>query len=91
MDIEGSEYFALKGMQDILSKSKLLVVEFLPCHLDNVSSVTVEQFLSVIEPHFSKLKIPSKQLKLDAPEFVNQLSEIYNRGQGDTGIIFEKA
>ena len=90
MDIEGSEYFALQGMQEILSKCKLLVIEFLPHHLKNVSGVTVEQFLSGIEPHFSRVTIPSKRLKLGASEFVSHLSEMYNLGQEDKGIIFEK-
>ncbi|MBU0699944.1 FkbM family methyltransferase [bacterium] len=90
MDIEGAEYFALQGMQEILSKCKLLVVEFLPHHLKNVSGVTVEQFLSVITPHFSKLTIPSKQLVLDVSGCVDCLTEMYNLEQGDNGIIFEK-
>ncbi len=90
IDIEGSEYFALKGMQNILSKCKLLVVEFLPHHLKNVSGVTVEQFLSVIEPNFSVMTIPSKQLKLTASQFLGQLTEMYNLQQGDDGIMFEK-
>lgn len=90
MDIEGSEYFALQGMQEILSKCKLLIVEFLPHHLKNVSGVTVEQFLSVIEPHFSRLTIPSKRLVLGTSEFVSHLNKMYNLEQGDEGIIFEK-
>lgn len=90
MDIEGSEYFALKGMQKIISNCKLLVVEFLPHHLKNVSGVNVEQFLSVITPHFSKLTIPSKGLELDSSMFLSQLTEMFNLGQEDDGIIFEK-
>lgn len=90
MDIEGSEFFALKGMQEILSRCKVLVVEFLPHHLKNVSGVSVEQFLSVIEPHFSRLTIPSKQLVLDRSAFLSHLKEMYNLEQGDDGIIFEK-
>lgn len=50
MDIEGSEYLALVGMQDILSRCDVLMVEFLPHHLRNVAGVTVAEFLSVIEP-----------------------------------------
>ncbi len=91
MDIEGSEYFALKGMQEILERSKVLVVEFLPHHLKNVSGVSVEEFLSVIESHFSNLMIPSKQLKVDKPKFKESLKEMYDKNQGDEGIIFEKA
>jgi FkbM family methyltransferase len=45
VDTEGSEYFALQGMQELLSNCRVLVVEFLPHHLKNVSGVTIEQFL----------------------------------------------
>lgn len=91
MDIEGSEYFALQGMQEILSKTRLLAVEFLPHHLRNVSGVTVAQFLSLIAPHFSKLTIPSKKTTVEASDFIACLSEMYDFEQGDEGIIFEKA
>jgi FkbM family methyltransferase len=90
MDIEGSEYYALQGMQEILSQCKLLVVEFLPHHLRNVSGVTVEQFLSLIQPHFSKLSIPSKSLTLDSCDFMSHLTEMYNLEEGDEGIFFSK-
>ncbi len=88
MDIEGSEYFALQGMQNILSKAKLLAVEFIPHHLKNVSGVTVAQFLSVIELHFSRLTIPTQNITVEAPGFLPTLSDMYNREQGDEGILF---
>ena len=90
MDIEGSEYFALRGMKKILSHCRLLMVEFLPQHLKDVSGVTVEQFVSVIAPHFSRLTIPTKQQVVAADGFVPQLKTMYNLDQGDAGIIFEK-
>ena len=90
MDIEGSEYFALQGMQKILSNCRILAVEFLPHHLKNVSGITVEQFLSVIAPHFSKMTVPSKRVRVDAPEFLKYLNAMYKLEQGDEGIIFEK-
>jgi FkbM family methyltransferase len=90
MDIEGSEYFALRGMQQILEKSRVLAVEFVPHHLKNVSGVTVEQFISEIEPHFSTLTIPSKQLKVDASDFVGTLNDMYKRGLQEESIIFER-
>jgi FkbM family methyltransferase len=54
MDIEGAEYFALKGMQATLAKVRFLDVEFVPHHLQNVSNTSVEKFLKTITPHFSK-------------------------------------
>jgi hypothetical protein len=66
-------------LQDILSKTKLLSVEFIPHYLKNVSGVTVEQFLSVITPHFSKMTIPSKKKVVELSEKFNIfLSEMYH-------------
>lgn len=90
MDIEGSEYFALQGMQEILSKTKLLAIEFLPHHLRNVSGVTVAQFLSVIEPHFSRLTIPTKNITVETKSFISSLSDMYDCEQEDEAIIFQK-
>lgn len=90
MDIEGSEYFALKGMQRILADCRLLVVEFVPHHLTNVSGVGVAEFLSVIAPHFGRLTIPSQGKTVEAPEFLACLSQMHAAGQVDDGILFEK-
>ena len=53
MDIEGAEYFALKGMQATLAEVRFLYVEFVPHHLQNVSNTSVEKFIKTITPHFS--------------------------------------
>lgn len=90
MDIEGSEYFALKGMRMILENSKVLVVEYLPHHLRNVSGVTVEQFLSVM-PKYQSLTIPSLGVTVGPTGFLSTLSDMYDRALWDDGIIFEKA
>lgn len=90
MDIEGSEYFALLGMQDILARCQVLMVEFLPHHLRNVSGVTVGQFLSVIEPHFSRMTIPSQRVVATARGFEEPLTRMYQQDEGDSGLIFEK-
>jgi FkbM family methyltransferase len=91
MDIEGSEYFALRGMQKTLGSSKRLAVEFLPHHLRNVSGASVGDFVALIEPHFSTLTIPSKKLSVSRPDFRRTLQEMYDRDEGDDGIIFEKS
>lgn len=90
MDIEGSEYFALKGMPEILKQAKVLVVEYLPHHLKKVSGVTVDQFLGLIEPHFSRLTVPSRGLKVEGKGIRGVLQEMYDRDQEDNGIIFER-
>jgi len=90
MDIEGSEYFALQGMQTILQNARLLAIEFLPHHLIFVSGVSVEQFLSVITPNFDRLTIPSIKLQVHSNDFLSALTDMFNQDQGDDGIIFEK-
>lgn len=90
MDIEGSEYFALRGMQSILAHARILVVEFLPHHLENVSGVTVEQFLAVIPPHFRTLTIPSKGVTVDGAHLATALNDMFEHGQADDGIIFAR-
>lgn len=90
MDIEGSEYFALRGMQVLLSRCRLLVVEYVPHHLKNVSGVTVEQFLSVITPHFSRVTIPSRNAVVEVSGCSAHLQEMYDSAQDDDGLLFEK-
>jgi FkbM family methyltransferase len=90
MDVEGSEYFALRGMQEILSGSRALVVEFLPHHLKNVAGVTVAEFLATVRPHFGRLTVPSRGLAVDGSRFAAVLEAMYAGNQGDDGLIFEK-
>lgn len=89
MDIEGSEYFALLGMQRLLSHAKALMIEFLPHHLKNISGVTVPEFVEAISPHFSRLTIPSQGLVLPHSEFIPRLTAMVASQQGDDGIIFD--
>ena len=90
MDIEGSEYFALQGMQKTLGSSKALAVEFLPHHLKNVAGIAVSEFVALIEPHFSSLTIPSKNQRVSRPDFRRALQAMYDRNEGDDGLIFDK-
>ena len=54
MDIEGAEFYALQGMQKTLSNVRFLYVEYVPHHLQNVSDVSIEEFLKTTTPHFNK-------------------------------------
>ncbi len=90
MDIEGSEYFALKGMPKILVQSKVLVVEFLPHHLRDVAGITVDEFLSVIPDEFVRMTIPSQQRTIVKPSFAMELKDMFAAGKGDDGLIFER-
>jgi FkbM family methyltransferase len=88
LDIEGSEYFAMKGMKDILSNCKTLVVEFLPHHLKNVADIDVETFLSVLPGHFTKFTLPDNKQEHNISEVKTVLQKMYDSNIGEDGIIF---
>ena len=88
LDIEGSEYFAMKGMKNILSNCKTLVVEFLPHHLKNVADIDVETFLSVLPGHFTKFNLPNNQQEHNISEVKTVLQKMYDANIGEDGIIF---
>ena len=90
MDIEGSEFFALKGMPKILSRAGTLIVEFIPHHLANVAGVTPEQFAATITPHFGRLHIPSLQQTVERPDVPAALRRMFDAGAADAGIVFTK-
>jgi FkbM family methyltransferase len=91
MDIEGSEFFALRGMPRLLAGARILQIEFLPHHLRNVGGVSIEDFVAVLSPHFDRLTIPSRQIQVEREGFLPALREMYERDLGDGGILFEKA
>ena len=90
MDIEGSEYFAVKGMQRLLAGADVFFMEFLPHHLRNVSGVSVSELMSHIKPHFAFLHIPSKNLEVPIDEGELVLQQMYDADEEDEGIIFKK-
>ncbi|MBU3672629.1 MAG: FkbM family methyltransferase [Sinobacteraceae bacterium] len=91
MDIEGSEYFALKGMQTALSRTETLIVEFIGHHLRNVAGVSVAEFLAPIESHFSHLYIPTLRRHATKSEFLTVLSDMYDKKINDDGLVFSKS
>ncbi|MEQ8824327.1 MAG: FkbM family methyltransferase [Filomicrobium sp.] len=90
MDIEGSEYFALKGMPRHLSETQHLIIEFLPHHLRNVAAITVAEFLKPIENEFDQLFIPSRQMTVRREEFQKVLEEMYEADMCDEAMVFSK-
>ena len=90
MDIEGSEYFALKGMQTILTNAKTLSIEVIPHHLRNVGGVGPREFLDLISPHFEHLLIPSMNSRVTKADFLPALQSMFDQDQDDDGLIFTK-
>ena len=91
MDIEGSEYFALKGMQTLLRDARTLFIEFLPHHLRNVSGVTPAQLLALITPHFASLFIPGRNIHIGRDAFLGTLQEMFDNDEEEDSLIFSKA
>ena len=89
MDIEGSEFFALKGMPKILQECKSLIVEFLPHHLRNVAGVDAQTFLQQIPERFTKVTIPSQNVTLSREEAQAFLLKMFRDEKGDDGLIFQ--
>lgn len=90
MDIEGSEYFALQGMPRILASAAALQVEFCVHHLKYVAAVAVEDFVSQIQPHFLSLCVPTRNIVVGRERFLAVLSEMFDRGDSDAGLVFFK-
>lgn len=90
MDIEGSEYFALGGMQRLLSFCRVLSIEFLPHHLRNVAGVGVDEFLARIAPHFDRLTVPSRNVTVSMDDAGTVLRQMFQREEGDEALLFEK-
>ncbi len=93
MDIEGAEYFALKGMQATLANVRFLYVEFVPHHLQNVSNTSVEKFIKTITPHFSKAIFLKDNTQFDISssekELVKHLKTLEKNNVADD-ILFTK-
>ena len=89
MDIEGSEFYALKGMQKLLSTCKHLEVEFIPSHLKYLAGVEAKDFLDLVSPHFRYLYNESDQTVVEKPEFLEYLNELESSNRG-TDLLFSK-
>jgi FkbM family methyltransferase len=88
MDIEGSEYFALKGMSTLLSRTKTLFVEFIPHHLQNVAAISPEEFGATLEPYFEYLYVPGLNSYVDRRNFGVLLRRMYDINLAQEQIVF---
>lgn len=88
LDIEGSEYFAMKGMPTLLANCRTLIVEFLPHHLTNVAGISVEQFLENIPKQMKRLTIPSRNQTVPVEQAGPILQDMFDKNHGDDGLIF---
>jgi FkbM family methyltransferase len=87
MDIEGSEYFAMLGMPEIVRNARVVFSEFLPHHLSRVAGVPIENFASCFS-EFQTLIIPSLKQIVHGDSIRDRLVDMFNNNQEDGGIIF---
>jgi FkbM family methyltransferase len=88
MDIEGSEYFALQGMQRLLASCKHLQIEYLPHHIDRVAGVTDSDLLAVLSPHFTHAHVCGEQTTVGRAGFLDLVASVRARGGAD--LMFSK-
>lgn len=90
MDIEGSEYFAMKGMPKLLEQASVLVVEFLPHHLSSVAGVTAGEFAECLVG-FQTLISRAQKKVVHGQDAIRELLEVMMRDNiADMGLILHK-
>jgi FkbM family methyltransferase len=90
MDIEGSEYFALKGMQNTLRRCRHLQIEYVPHHLENVSAVSSEEFLSVFGHFFSYAREAGPSAKEYRGSEILALLQSLQKSSRSADLVFSK-
>lgn len=91
MDIEGSEVFALRGMQRILAGARTLIVEFIPHHLRDVANVSVYEFLTPIIEHFDNCFSPAVGRSATREMFGELLQHLFDNDISEDGLVFTKS
>ncbi|WP_316825543.1 FkbM family methyltransferase [Pedobacter miscanthi] len=89
MDIEGSEYFALKGMPNLLDRAKCIMIEFLPHHLQYVGGVSIAQFYEPLAS-FDSMLVPSSKILVNKAQILETLTYMFENQISDEGLIFMK-
>lgn len=74
MDIEGSEYRALRGMPELLRRCGALTVEISDHHLRQIAKVSNEEFLSLLTPNFDKAEVLPNESQDSTHAFRSQSS-----------------
>ena len=94
MDIEGAEFYALQGMKELIRKSRFLYIEYVPHHLENVSSVSNKDFFDLILPYYGYVKFMRNypeliDLKTNSEHFIKIVNAFRENGTSDD-LLFLK-
>jgi len=92
MDIEGSEYSAIKGAKKIINNSRVFIVEFIPDHVLNVAGVSIESFANLLlEFDFSRVIFPRSGVEgRPADVLLSQMLKLNDFGEYEDSLIFTK-
>jgi FkbM family methyltransferase len=91
MDIEGSEYFAIKGMPNLIKRCRTFVFEFFPDHLNYVSGVSVDDFYdSIPKKVFTKAFLPQQNRKCSFDDLRSELIALQKDNKHEDGIFLLK-
>jgi len=91
MDIEGSEYFAIKGAANKISRARVFTFEFRPHHIRDIAAVSLDEFLSVIPlSSFNRALLPRQGLNIDISELKSALAVIIQKDEYEDGVTLLK-
>jgi FkbM family methyltransferase len=90
MDIEGSEYFALRGMTDTLRRIKTLAMEFVPDHVRDVAGVSIEAFAELFPEYFNFMWVPERVGPVSRDYIVSKMIELFERNVSIEAMFFSK-
>ena len=88
MDIEGSEYFAIRGAKRLLSECRVFIFEFIPDHLENVAGIGFDDFFAVLPvDQFSSAIFPRQGKKVAVSNLRQELLNLYESGDYEDGVV----
>jgi hypothetical protein len=90
MDVEGSEYSALSGMQNILDSASRLQVELVPFLMKN-AGISLNQVFDLLEPFFAKGAILTERMKGAAALPIAELRTTMSNMDNQADLLFEKS
>ena len=54
------------------------------------AGITPETFAQAVVPYFESMFVPSQNRRFANHDFASALREMFDRGQGDEGLVFTK-
>lgn len=91
MDIEGSEFFALKGAKETLKRTNTLIMEFNAKHFSLVANTSAEELWGLLSMNFDRMINPTSDLQFDGHESIlTELIRMIDHEESYDNIIFTK-